>query len=331
MLRPESLDLQFLEVLDQRAALTGLEKNQLQRSVRGYQGELQLDQLVATFFGHADLVCDDLTLQFKDELAQIDKLVLVGNTVYLLDAKNYRGSYTFKQNSWYSGQRLLATNIFRQIDRACDLLQQIFQAEGLQLTVQRVLLFMDPRVKLDIQQQAVQQVLRYSEIPNWLTKLKREAEIYPAIGLASYRRALAKYAAPAYRPEQDFAARADQTLRPGICCPHCCHFDWSFDRYTVSCRRCGFCQSKELAYVSTICDYGVLYFKHNLKRKELLRFLGEGGKEKYLRKQLKKHFEQLGSSKSHAGYKNYGLRFKYWFVGQEEYFAKTERRCKWKN
>lgn len=308
-MRCQSFDLQFLQTLEQRTTLTADEKQQLHRLVRGYEGELRLDELLQNYFGHADLVVDDVTLSFGKEMVQIDKLLLVGKVVYLLDAKNYQGSYFFRQNSWYSGQRLLANNIFRQIDRASDLLQQIFQAEGLELEVKRVLLFMAPEVKVELQQQVVQKVLCFPEIPAWLLALKSEADIYPPQNLGVYQKTLRKYTVAPYRPQHDFSCQSERNLHTGICCPQCNNFEWQQTRFYLRCMRCGYCQSKELAYVRTICDYGVLYFKRNLRRKELKKFLGESLSESYLRIQLKKHFQQLGRGCSPLGYHNVGIRF----------------------
>ena len=158
-MRQKCFEYQYLQTLNERTNLLPAEKSQLQRLIRGYSGESNLDKLAQSYFRHPELVMDDLNLVYQNERIQVDKLIVVGNVVYLIDVKNYQGSYTYQNNSWYCGNKLLTNNIFRQIDRAHDVLMQIFYANGLSLEIRRVLIFMDPTVKVEIKQPIVQKIL----------------------------------------------------------------------------------------------------------------------------------------------------------------------------
>ncbi len=329
-MRQKCFEYQYLQTLNERTNLLTAEKSQLQRLIRGYSGESNLDKLAQSYFRHPELVMDDLNLVYQNERIQVDKLIVVGNVVYLIDVKNYLGSYTYQNNSWYCGNKLLTNNIFRQIDRAHDVLMQIFYANGLSLEIRRVLIFMDPTVKVEIKQPIGQKILQVEEVAAWLMKLNNETKIYPQENAKRWYDTLTKYSVPPYRPQEDFSSQTKRVLRPGICCPKCHKFDWTTYRYYLCCCHCGFCQSKEQAYVSTICDHGVLFFKENLKRKELKQFFGKDWSEKYIRTQLKKHFCLLSNHGRSSCYQNKGLKFEYWFKNQQDYFKALERRQKWK-
>ncbi|WP_270333225.1 NERD domain-containing protein [Ligilactobacillus acidipiscis] len=329
-MRKQTFEHQYLQVLAERTQLNANEKHNLQRLVQGYLGECNLDKIVDTFFNQPELVLNDLNLAYNKEVIQVDKLIVIGNIAYLIDVKNYRGSYTYQNNSWYRGERILINNIFRQIDRASDILQKIFSAKGLHMEIRRVLIFMDPAVKVEIKQPIVQTVLRVEEVAAWLMKLKEEVQLYPKLSPDLWRDVITDALLPPYCPLNDFSNQVGRTLQLGICCPKCKKFTWTSHRYYLHCDHCGFCQSKELAYVKTICDYGVLFSNSNLERKELKKFLGEVGNEYYLRYQLKKHFELVGPNGSQKGYRNLGSKFEYWFENEQEYFKALQKRCNWK-
>lgn len=329
-MRKQTLEQQYLEVLQERAQLKTSEKQHLQRLARGYVGECNLDKFVEEFLGSPELVMDDLNLAYGQEKIQVDKLIVIGNDVYLIDVKKYRGNYAYQDNSWYCGGQLLINNIFRQIDRAYDVLIKIFSAKGLHnLKVKRVLIFMDPAVTVEIKQPIVQMVLRVEELGSWLMHLKEEMKAYQQFISDRWRLALNDYLIPAYCPQNDFSSQKGRPLQPGICCPNCKKFVWTSYRYYLQCCHCGFCQSKEVAYVRTICDYGVLFFKSNLKRKELKKFFGKEWSEKYIRNQLKKHFQPLELCGRESSHYNYGLRFEYWFVNKKDYFIDLQQRREW--
>ncbi|HIZ95425.1 MAG TPA: hypothetical protein H9803_01815, partial [Candidatus Ligilactobacillus excrementavium] len=74
-MRQKCFEYQYLQTLNERTNLLPAEKSQLQRLIRGYSGESNLDKLAQNYFRHPELVMDDLNLVYQNERIQVDKLI----------------------------------------------------------------------------------------------------------------------------------------------------------------------------------------------------------------------------------------------------------------
>ncbi|MEK0399702.1 nuclease-related domain-containing protein [Tetragenococcus halophilus] len=99
-MRQKSHDLQYLEVLYQRGVLTIDEEKEYWKSLRGYQGEVQCDQLCDYFLCTEFAMMDDVTLQLGKSVTQIDKLIAEEKVLWNIDIKNYQGNYRYENSCW---------------------------------------------------------------------------------------------------------------------------------------------------------------------------------------------------------------------------------------
>lgn len=83
-MRMEAPELQYLQTLEQRVKMTRKERQELQSALAGYQGECTLNILQNT-----DRLLDDVNLDYQSSRCQIDKLLISGDTLYIVDVKNY--------------------------------------------------------------------------------------------------------------------------------------------------------------------------------------------------------------------------------------------------
>ncbi|GBG94523.1 hypothetical protein LFYK43_09820 [Ligilactobacillus salitolerans] len=326
-MRQKNLELQFLETLCRRTQLDTKEENQLYRLQQGFTGECQVDQLIKRLPKHP-FVLDDLNIQFGQKVTQIDKLVLVGQTLYLLDVKDYQGKYTYQAGSWYHDGKILTGNILSQIDRARDILARILLDNNLSLTIEPVIIFVNPAVQLEIDDPASHTIKRLGEFADWFeqrTTAHRDPAVEQRLVVV-----LSKYQIPAVAPKADFSQQTHRSLHPGICCPHCHNFALVQKRYSLYCPRCRSFEPKEQAYVRTICEYGVLYFKQDLRRKELFAFFGEEYNRRYIEVCLKKFFKSSGFHGRSSYYINEGQEFRYLFANQMTYFKSLQKRISWR-
>lgn len=61
----ETPELQYAEILEQRASLTVKERQNLQSALSGYQGKCVFDQCVLNMFQHNELILADLNLSYQ--------------------------------------------------------------------------------------------------------------------------------------------------------------------------------------------------------------------------------------------------------------------------
>ncbi|GKS81249.1 hypothetical protein LPAF129_09350 [Ligilactobacillus pabuli] len=329
-MRKKSPELQYLETLQTRTELSYQEKQQLESDRKGFSGELTIDRLTREIVPERTLMLDDLNLLADGQRVQLDKLIQIGNKLYLIDMKDYHGQYSFRGRTWYHNGKPLTHSIFSQIERAHDILARIFAEHHLTIAIVKVIVFTDPSAVIEIEDQSGIIVKYLWEYCEWLQKL------CPAVQGTSLRqtripwqKVLQKYFVAPYRPETDFALDSRQ-LWQGIICPRCNNFWWQQEHYALQCKTCDYREAKETAYIRTICDYGVLYFRHNLQVSQLMEFFGEGYSKQYLRKRLAKYFVPMDLKSLQYSYQNRGEKFEYWFASEQQHFNHLKRRINWK-
>ncbi|MDN6641403.1 MAG: NERD domain-containing protein [Tetragenococcus sp.] len=326
-MRRKSHKLQVLETLSTRKKLDPEQQALLQKLQRGIIGERNMDLLVESILG-AEVDClDDIILEYQGNVVQIDKLLIIGSIIYLIDMKFYRGHYIFKNGEWYLGEKILANNNFEQLRRAVRIIQNVLYDHQIPLKVQGVLAFMNPESSLTVEDSLKETVLNFADIPTWLLQLKQNTSNKQ---LQDWKSAIRNYEIAPYRTKKIFPLEKMDTLQKGICCPNCHQFNMNENRHTVSCP-CGYTEAKVIAFIRTICEYGVIFHNQNLTRSQLRIFFGQDLNERYLEYLLEKYFERLDSPNSRSGYKNEGIIFDYWFAEKKDYFERLAERKNWKN
>ncbi|HLQ40468.1 MAG TPA: nuclease-related domain-containing protein [Tetragenococcus sp.] len=99
-MRHKSEKQQWLETISYQRRLNRNEQAELSK-LQKLSGEVRMDEKTQRFLAEKLIILDDLTLKYQKTVVQIDKIILAGNTVYVIDMKNYYGAYTFSQNNWY--------------------------------------------------------------------------------------------------------------------------------------------------------------------------------------------------------------------------------------
>jgi len=325
-MRKEAHELQWLETVGQRKQLTEEQRRALQRLQKGFLGEQQMDKLAKMFLSEKVLVIDDITLQYQNTVVQIDKILIIGNTVYIIDVKFYQGNYILQNNSWIRGGKFLTSNILEQLRKAVRVIENVFKEQQIDLQVKGVLAFLNPESSIQIKDQIPETVLSFNEIPAWLLALTQQPvnERY-----YHWQSALLQYRIDNYRTKCTLSSQEAKQLQKGIRCPRCHQFKVVDKRHTVKCD-CGYVEPKETAYTRTICEFGVIFHNQVLKLKKLKEFFGEQVDEHYLKHILKKHFVSIKSTpKKKFGHQNKGIIFDYWFEDKVEYFKNLEKRIDW--
>lgn len=325
-MRKESHELQWLETVSQRKQLTEEQRRALQRLQKGLLGEQQMDQLAEMFLSGKVLVIDDITLRYQNTVVQIDKLLIIGNTIYVIDVKFYQGNYILQNNSWIFGGKFLTTNILEQLRKAMRVIVNIFREQQIDLEVKGVLAFLNPKSSIQIKDQIPETVLSFNEIPAWLLGLNQQTanEYY-----YDCQSVLFQYRIDNYRSQRTLSIEEEKQLQKGIRCSRCHQLKVVDKRHTVRCD-CGYVEPKETAYTRTICEFGVIFHDQDLKLKKLKEFFGEQVDEHYLKYILKRHFVSIKSTpKKKFGHQNKGIIFDYWFEDKIRYFKKLEKRIDW--
>ena len=323
-MRKQSRTLQYLSILNTRTNLTASEERNLRVLKKGYQAEREFDDLTKLVFKRSDLILDDLTLKYGESIVQIDKLLAVKDVLYLIDIKNYSGQYTFQNGSWFRNNRVLSHSIFGQIDRARDILLCILQDKKIQMSVKSVIIFWDPNASISIQGPTNHIIKYYTDVTFWLKHLSLLAS--EVENKTAWKEAVSSFQIPDSFPHYEFDSERSMTI--GICCPECQNFNWDEHRFFLQCQKCDYAEAKEMAYVRTICDWGVIFFKDDLQNRLLFEFFGNNCQKHYLKIMLHKHFTPASSTLRYH-YENKGDKFEYWFSDKRGYFIGIQKRVTW--
>jgi len=322
-MRKKSHELQWLEVISQRGGLHENEIKMYQRLKRGFQGEVSFDKMCQLFLEEGVEFLDDVTLRYQFDTVQIDKLLMAGNTVYVVDVKYYRGAYTYENNEWRVGSTMLSNNIYEQLRRAKRVVQNIFQEADVKVNVQGVLVFINPESSIKVVDAVQEATLSFGEIPGWLMGLPGEN-----IKIRQWKNLLRAFEIQSYRTTRVCGVEKLASLEKGIRCIQCGDFNVEESRYKVSCP-CGSAEVKETAYVRTICEYGLIMHDRDLTNQDLKAFFG-GGNYRYLKNIVAKHFRLKEASGNSSSYVNKGELFEYWFQEEKDYFDSIMNRLGWK-
>jgi len=322
-MRKKSHELQWLEMMSQRGGLSEDEIKVYQRLKRGYQGEVNFDNICQLFLEDGVEILDDVTLRYQFDTVQIDKLLMVERTLYLVDVKFYRGAYVFENNEWKVGSTILSNNIYEQLRRAKRVVQNIFREADMKMNVQGVLVFVNPESTIELVDAVQEETLSFEQIPGWLMKLRSKT----SVKVPQWKNLLQAFEIESYQTTRACNKERFGVIQKGIRCTQCGGFVVTEDRYKVTCS-CGWMEIRETAYVRTICEYGVVMHDRDLDRKELNTFFGKYHNQ-YLKRVLTKHFALKITSGSSAKYINKGKLFHYWFEDQMDYFDSIEKRKSW--
>jgi len=320
-MRQKSHDLQYLEALHFRKGLTFEEEREYQKLLKGYQGELQFDRLCQYFSIEERAMIDDITLCLGKNVTQIDKIIVSGATLYLLDIKNYQGNYHYEKQTWSLNGNILSNNIFEQLRRAVRIVQQILNQLGINLLVKGVLVFINSDSHIEILDSVEELTLDASQIPQWLMSLQAQRE--PVL----WQQALQTYTIPNYRTTRVTSPECFERLTKGIRCTHCGSFATKEQkRFSLKCS-CGHVEPKLFAFLRTICEYSVIQHDVALKKKDVCQFVGIEYNPHYVREVLKNYFQLIPGTKR---YENPGVCFDYLFKDDLEQVSAIEKRIFWK-
>ena len=145
--RSESAELLILRSLNSRMNLPAKDKQHYFNLQKGFDGEIQFDSLTAKL----QLECyilNDLLLKQNNTTFQIDKLIILSETIYLFEVKNYEGDYYYEADRLYKKPKSEITNPLNQLNRSESLLRQLLHNLGFNLPIDSSVVFINPEFTL---------------------------------------------------------------------------------------------------------------------------------------------------------------------------------------
>lgn len=292
--RTKPLLLQILEFLNYRTVLSALEKKDYDNQLKGYEGEVQFDTYLEKLQFDC-LIVNDLLLKDRGKMVQIDSLVLVGDTIYLYEVKNYSGSYDYKDDALHAQSDFVITDPLTQIRNSQPLLYNLVRKLGCRMEIRSQVAFINPdfylyQLSRDKPFLFTHQLTRhfdYLEKKQTFIKEthKRLANQLSDLHIANYR--------PSNLPKYHF-----DTLKKGTFCPSCFSFEHIDTRNNRLCSSCGHKETIAEAIKRSAEEFYILFPEINVTKRLIYEWCGGEYNEQRIQKVLNSNYISHGSCKS---------------------------------
>ncbi|WP_423188805.1 nuclease-related domain-containing protein [Alkalibacterium sp. f15] len=170
-IRKKSYQLQYLESVNTRTKLPYAQQQYLLNLKKGYEGEQKFDERIEEHFEDDVTVINDLLVSYNGSTAQIDTLLVIGDTFYLYEIKNYEGEFQKLPGQFrkLNGQEFICPSI--QLNRAKKVLEQMISQWSEAVEIKPYVLFINASFTL-FDAQTSDPFILPTQINNHLEKLK---------------------------------------------------------------------------------------------------------------------------------------------------------------
>ncbi|GAA0328352.1 hypothetical protein GCM10008967_18560 [Bacillus carboniphilus] len=288
-------ELRIYRVLDGRNSLSEKDKQQLWKLERGFEGEMEFSRLVMER-DIEGILLNDLLYEYKGSLFQVDKLLLINNSILLLDIKNHEDDYIIKEGKWHNertGQDI--RNPVEQLNRCETLLTNLLQDLGNKNALESSLVFVNPEFFL-YNAPVDQPIIFPSQINRFLNKLQKKSLSVKKSQfiLAEKLISLCKKENPFTRvPPYNF-----EELKKGVLCERCRRFMRKLRGRTLVCDGCGSLERVESAIVRGVKEFVLLFPEKKVTTNHIYEWCKVVESKHTIRRVLSEHFEVVGKWKS---------------------------------
>ena len=249
--RTESEELKILRSLNTRMELPDKEKFYYYNLEKGYEGELQFDQLSETIHEER-YVINDLLLEMSSSHFQIDSLIISQEAVHLLDIKNYEGDCYLEQDKLYNVKTNREyKNPLDQLKRSMTRSANSSQNLRFNYLVDSSVIFINP--KFTLYQAPMNQPF---VLPTQLNQYIQQFDHAPS-KLNSKHKKLAQTLLSMHKTKNPFKSipipeYSYEGLQKGMYCWNCNSFLVYLNQNTLTCKKCGSHEKIEQAVVGYV-------------------------------------------------------------------------------
>ncbi|MCA1318623.1 NERD domain-containing protein [Bacillus tianshenii] len=296
--RSEPLELTILKTLNARSLLNATDSVHFHNLEKGYRGEIMFDEYMKEVSNENNLILNDLLLEYKNTVFQIDSLFQFSNTLHLFEVKNFEGDFIIDDEKWYSIgiMRKEIKNPLLQLKRTESLLRQLLQELGSPFPIEAHLVFINPNFHL-YKAPADHPIIYPSQLSRFREKLKSRSPV-----LKASHRKLAKQLLSLHMEDNPYARIPEyryEGLEKGIVCPGCQGFygAGSFKMPHLICNGCGVVEPYETAVLRSVAEIRMLFPGVKITTNLVFEWCGVFKSKKTIWKILAKNFKRVNQGK----------------------------------
>ncbi|MBR7553582.1 nuclease-related domain-containing protein [Allobacillus sp. GCM10007491] len=253
--RKMSDELQMLQALDRRMALSPKDHKNYQHLLKGFRGEAQFDQLLANL-SCAHIQIHDLLLEHNGTVFQIDSLLIMKEKIIVYEVKNYQGEFFFEQERFFKVPRQEIMNPLHQIGRTAPILTQLLRKHGFNIPIQFHVVFVNPEFTLFYAEQNTPIILP--------TQIKSHLQILDENNsrLNETHNRLAKKLVELHLNESPYQKQPEfeyGEMKKGVVCGCCGLMEVEVKGRKVYCKHCNWVEHLDTVIVKLIMEYKLLF------------------------------------------------------------------------
>ncbi|WP_026867627.1 nuclease-related domain-containing protein [Jeotgalicoccus marinus] len=263
--RKQPFELLHYTALGKRRALTEKEQTALRASHKGFIGEKNYD-LILDETGHRNMhIFRDVFLKIGKSYTQFDSIIIAEDRISLNEIKNYSGEYRFENGNWYRNHQQMSDNPFVQTMRAKNKLQRLMTENNIQYIVESATVFVNDDFRLISDDDKI-----------WKTTVLRNyLRTYFLSRGSSFVGNRTKQAAEIIKNamvENPYLPNAVdiKTLKLGLYCGVCGHFDLEKGQFHFLCANCGTKESNSTHVLRTFSDFKFLFPDEKMTKRKVL-------------------------------------------------------------
>lgn len=290
----EPLELKLMRQLNSRMTLSEKERAKYWNLEKGYEGEVRFEKLLQCL-SNDQLLINDLLLECSNSHFQNDSILILPETIYLFEVKNFEGDYIIENDKWYSFFGTEIKNPILQLTRNESLLRRLIQDLGFNLSLQAYVVFVHPEFHL-FQASKTLPIIYPTQLNRLIKKLnsrkgylKTKHHKFAEI-LLSRHISKSPYS---LLPEYNF-----NSLKKGITCSACYSMINNFtDRYAI-CSNCGRIEHIKLAVTRNVEELKLLFPEYKVTTNTIYEWCGRVKGIEAIQIILTNNYKKVGRGRS---------------------------------
>jgi hypothetical protein len=291
--RTESIELLMLKYLNTRMTLSDKDKQLYFSLKKGYEGEVMFDSMTEKLQCEC-IILNDLRLKINNTTFQIDTLMIISETIYFYEVKNYEGDYYYESDRFYKKPNTEFSNPLFQLNRSESLLRQLLHNLGYNIPINSSVVFINPEFTL---YQAPQD--KPFIFPTQINRYLKKLDMSPS-KLNGWHKMLADKLISLHietYPIKELPSYSYEQLRKGIVCEKCNSFSLLVKGTKCVCTECDHQESVSSAVLRNVKEFMILFPDLKITTNIIHDWCKIVKSKKRIRKILAKNFKMVGKNR----------------------------------
>lgn len=288
--------------------------NDLRKARLGLEGEeMVLEEIIS--YNPNGLIISDYNFILDDTPAQIDLLVITGSTWLVLEVKNYKTDFIYKNRRGYfdGAKDYMNTDIMSAFNRRLNMLDELVRRSGLEVDIVGLMVFSDSDTRIEIDSSVLAfafEIIKLNELNSWLSKKNFLFASGKISQLSRIEEVLSRHERADFRFFPKPITEFDYSnFKKGVACSSCRYIGAEARRRHFYCPSCEHLEPKQDALVRCARELRTIFYhdKYIVTSKNMYKFMQGGISKQRIGRMLADEFEKNNFGK-YTSYKVMPLR-----------------------